>query len=92
MKAYIFRHQRGGFDTSRAFLNPITDAQLEALGKHADSIHGEGWSMSCEIEVIEDDTVPEFEATTEDHSGVPGDGASHSREITGAGFGSVEVL
>lgn len=89
-KGFIFRHQHGGFDIERIYANPITDAQLEALGKRADSIHGDGWSMQKEIEIIDSDEVPEFE--TEARTGAPGDGASKPPEMIGFGFGSVEVL
>jgi hypothetical protein len=61
-KAYIFRHQIGGYDTSHVFTQPPTDEQMEALAKRADTTFGEGWAIYSEVELVTDGTVPEFDA------------------------------
>jgi hypothetical protein len=88
-KAYIFRHQIGGFDTSRVFAQPPTDAQMEAMAKRADATFGEGWAVVAEVELVTDGTVPEMDP--------PSSSGAQSNEITlpifaCSGIGHVEEL
>ena len=72
MKAYLFRHQHKGIDPTRVFLQPPTDAQMASMNAHADSVHGAGWGMIVETDIVSDDTVPEFDIE-QSGSGTPGE-------------------
>jgi hypothetical protein len=62
MKAYVFRHQRGGAISTHVFAKPPTDDQMAAMNDEADAIFGPGWGEVREVELVEDDTVPSFGA------------------------------
>jgi hypothetical protein len=67
--AFIFRHQHGGFDTNFVFSKQPTDEQMSILSARADAIYGPGWSLASEVNVIDDDTVPDVDVP---EPGIPG--------------------
>lgn len=88
--AYLLRHQAGGMLATRVFLQPPTDAQMEAVGEEADSVFGPGWLKVCEVLLIEDGTVPAV--NIRDNSGEsyePGVGGGGVPLMIGAGVGGV---
>lgn len=71
----MFKHQHGGVVASRVFANPLTDAQMQAMNDYADGIWGRGYGSQIEVEMVDDDAVPEFEtaqlAGSANHAEVP---------------------
>lgn len=91
MKAYLFRHQHGGFDCSRVFLSAPTDEQMAAVNAHFDAKHGPGWALAVSVEVIDGSDVPELDPVEERVVGQDGYGRAAVEFVT-SGVGHVEEV
>jgi len=81
-KAYMARHQKAGIITSHVFLNKPTDEQLKPIKDECKRLHGEGWMIIHEAELL-DEGAPLFPKRES------ADGAKRVSEFTVKGEGTV---
>jgi hypothetical protein len=91
-KAYLFRHQHGGVDTTIAFASTPTVEQMQALNDKADAIYGVGWAMPVEINIIDDATVPVFDQPGAAQGDNPGAASTQIDLMTFGAVGHVEEI
>lgn len=92
MKAFLFRHQHGGFDATRVFLREPTDDQMAAMNARADELYGSGWAIASPIEVIEDDAVPTFDTGEPGAASEPGSASIGAPLYSMGAVGHVEEI
>jgi len=88
---YLLRHKHGGILTKYAFTATPNDAQMEAVGKGADAVFGEGWISVYEVMLVEDGMVPQIEGLGEEEAQGGATSGSAFPFITGQGYGTVGV-
>lgn len=88
---YLLRHQHGGILTKYAFTTTPNDAQMEAVGRDADAVFGEGWISVHEVSLIDDGMVPQVEGRAAGEVQVGATSGASFSSITGQGYGTVGV-
>lgn len=58
-KCFMLRHQKAGIITSHVFLNAPTDAQRAPIEAECKRLHGSGWVIVHEAELL-DESAPSF--------------------------------